>query len=276
MKKLLFILLVLILLVSLPACSRGEGGAAGFGAGGGQSLREGSTAPLHSSIAQDQTYQQLLGLNILLYPPPIDDPKFESFGAAHWDLDATAFAQAMKGAFSGQMGADAVYEPQVEALKDDPLVAQVQEQIYNGEPVQVGWVYGNNSSLDYLEYNGQPVTLVTSEPVVIFVGDKANLDNTTWQYDAGKTSAFYVPANTVVTINPEVLRSAPVRIADGTGQLTAVIVPEGVGVEAASPGSGMDQALAAKDRWVFAFPGIPGGFYEGLTGKNTAIEPVDR
>jgi hypothetical protein len=275
MKKILFILLVLIMLVSLPACSRGEGGAAGFGAGGGQSLREGSTAPLHSSIAQDQTYQQLLGLNILLYPPPIDDPKFEPFGTAQWDLDATAFTAAMKSAFSGQMGASAVYEPQVEALQDDPLVAQIQEQIYNGDPVQVGWIYGNNSSLDALEYNGKPVTLVTSEPVVLFVGDKANLDNTTWKYDTGKTSAFYIPANTVVTINPEILRSAPIRIADGTGQLTAVIVPEGVGVEAASPGTGMDQALVAKDRWVFALPGIEGGFFEGLTGSNKSIEPID-
>ena len=173
MKKMLMVLLTLAMMTSLAACSRGEGGAAGFGAGAGQSLREGSTAPLHSSIAQDQTYQKLLGMNILLYPPPIDDPKFEPFGTAHWDLDATAFAQAMKSAFTGQMDTTAVYEPQVDAIKDDPLVAQIQEKIYNGEPVQVGWTYGKNPSLDYLEYNGKPVTLVTSEPVVLFLGDKA-------------------------------------------------------------------------------------------------------
>ncbi len=275
MKKLLFSLLVLTMLVSLAACSRGEGGAAGFGAGAGQSLREGSTAPLHSSIAQDQTYQKLLGLNILLYPPPVDDPKFDAFGKANWELDATAFAQAAKAAFAGQMGESAVYEPQVDALKDDPLVAQIQEQVYNGEPVQVGWVYGNNPRLDTLEYNGKPVTLVTTDPVVLFVGDKANMDTTAWKYDTGKTSAFYIPANTVVTINPEVLRSAPIRIADGTGQLTAVILPAGVGVEAAAAGAGMDQALVAKDRWIFALPGVAGGFFEGLTGSNKAIEPID-
>ena len=275
MKKILLILVTLAMLASLAACSRGEGGAAGFGAGGGQSLREGSTAPLHSSIAQDETYQKLLGLNILLYPPPVDDPKFEAFGTAHWDLDATAFTQAMKSAFKGQMDTTAVYEPQVAALQDDPLVAQIQEKIYNGDPVQVGWIYGKNPSLDYLEYNGKPVTLVTTEPVVLFLGDKAKLDAATWKFDVGNTTAFYIPANAVVTINPEVLRSAPIRIADGTGQLTAVILPEGVGVGPASPGSGMDQALVATDRWIFALPGVPGGYYEGLTGKNKTIEPVD-
>lgn len=275
MKKMLMVLLTVAMLAALAACSRGEGGAAGFGAGGGQSLREGSTAPLHSSIAQDQTYQKLLGMNILLYPPPIDDPKFEPFGAAHWDLDAAAFAQTMKSAFTGQMDTTAAFEPQVDALKDDPLVAQIQEKIYNGEPVQVGWTYGKNPSLDFLEYNGKPVTLVTSEPVVLFVGDKGKLDTATWKYDTDNTSAFYIPANTVVTLNPEVLRSAPVRVADGTGQLTAIITPQGVGAEPASPGSGMDQALVANDRWIFALPGIPGGYFEGLTGSNKTIEPVD-
>lgn len=275
MKKILMVLSALAMLVSLTACGRGEGGAAGFGAGGGQSLREGSTAPLHSPIAQDPTYQKLLGLNILLYPPPVDDPKFEPFGTAHWDLDASAFVQAMKEAFKGQMGATAVYEPQVDALKDAPLVAQIQEKIYNGQEVQVGWVYGKNSSLDYLEYNGKPVTLVTAEPVVIFLGDKAKLDTTTWKFDTSNATAFFIPANTVVTINAEVLRSAPIRVAEGSGQLTAVILPQGVALEPASPGSGMDQALVANDRWVFALPGVPGGYFEGLTGKNKTINKVD-
>lgn len=275
MKNMLVVLLAFAMLASLVACSRGEGGAAGFGAGGGQSLREGSTAPLHSSIAQDQTYQKLLGLNILLYPPPVDDPKFEPFGVAHWDLDAAAFAQAMQSAFTGQMDATAVYEPQVEALQDDALVAQIQEKIYNGEPVQVGWIYGKNPSLDYLEYNGKPVTLITSEPVVLFLGDKGKLDTAAWKYDVANTSAFFIPANTVVTLNPEILRSAPIRVADGTGQLTAIITPQGVGVEPASPGSGMDQALVANDRWIFAFPGVMGGYYEGLTGSNKSINKVD-
>ena len=275
MKKMLMILLVLAMLAALTACSRGEGGAAGYGAGAGQSLRQGSTAPLHSSIAQDQTYQKLLGMNILLYPPPVDDPKFEPFGTAHWDLDPTTFTQAMKSAFKGQMDTTAVYEPQVEALKNDPLVAQIQEKVYNGQPVQVGWIYGKNPGLDYLEYNGKPVTLVTSEPVVLFLGDKAKLDPATWKFDVGNTSAFYIPANAVVTLNPEVLHSAPIRVADGTGQLTAVIVPQGVGVETASPGAGIDQALVAKDRWIFALPGVPGGYYEGLTGSNKTINKVD-
>ena len=156
MKKTLFGLLIMIFLLGASGCGRGEGGAAGYGAGGGQSLRQGSTSPLHSSIAQDPTYQKLLGLNILLYPPPVDDPKFEPFGSASWDLDTKAYIESVKAKFTGQKGDLAVYEPKVDGLADDPLVKQIQDTVYEGKPVQVGWVYGSNDSLDYLEYNGGP------------------------------------------------------------------------------------------------------------------------
>jgi hypothetical protein len=274
MKKNIPILLFIILF-AITGCSRGEGGAAGYGAGGGQSLREGSTSPLHSPIAQDQTYQKVLGLNILLYPPPVDDPKFEEFGAAHWELDPADFVEAVRSEFKGQLGEHAVYEPRVESLQDHPFVAQIQETIYNGEPVQVGWVYGNNTDLDYLELNEAAVTLVTVENSVLFVGSKAKLDTSAWTYDANDTAAFYVPANSVISLKPETLHSAPVRVSEEAGALTAVIVPEGLGVEPASPGQGMDQALVSNGRWVFAFPGLEAGFYEGMTGSNKSIVSVD-
>ncbi len=274
MKKSL-IVLILAALLGLTACGRGEGGAAGYGAGGGQSLRQGSTSPYHSSIAQDQTYQKLLGLNILLYPPPIDDPKFESLGVPHWELDASSFVQAMKDNFKGQMGDQVIYEPKVDALQGQPLVAQIQETIYGGEPIQVGWIYGDNANLDFVEFNGVTVTLVTVDNAVIFAGEKANLDTSAWTYDVKNLTAFYIPANTVVAFKSETIRSAPIRVSKATGQLTAVITPVGVGLESASPGSGMDQALVAKDRWVFAASGVGGGFYEGLTGGSRSINPVD-
>lgn len=275
MNKAFLWLLILIFMIGLMGCSRGEGGAAGYGAGGGQSLREGSTSPLHSPIAQDATYQKLLGLNILLYPPPVDDPKFETFGAAHWDLDPTDFVQNMKSQFSGQKGEQVVFEPVVDSLAEHPLIKQIQDQIYEGKPVQVGWFYGNNANLDYLVHNGVPVTLITGENALIFAGEKAKLDPSAFTFNTKDAKAFYIPANTVVTLKPETLYSAPLRVTDAAGQLTAVVVPEGVGVEPASPGAGMDQALVAKDRWVFALPDVIGDFFEGLTGSNKSIVPAD-
>jgi hypothetical protein len=275
MKKTLFGLLIVILLLSIAGCGRGEGGGAGYGAGGGQSLRQGSTSPLHSPIAQDATYQKLLGLNILLYPPPVDDPKFEPFGAAHWDLDAKAYVEMVKSKFSGEKGKKAVYEPVVDGLADDPLIKQIQDTIYEGKPIQVGWVYGDNDALDYLEYNAGPVTLITTENALVFAGDKAELDPTNFTFDVKDTKAFFIPANAVVTLKPDTLHSAPIRVTDKAGQLTVVILPEGTGVEKASPGSGMDQALVAKNRWIWAFPDNLEGFFAGLTGSNKSIVPAD-
>lgn len=274
MKTARSLLLALTGLLALAACGRSEGGAAGYGAGAGQSLREGSTSPLHSSIAQDKTYQTLLGLNIILYPPPIDDPKFEAFGMTHPELDPTEFVQAMRDDFDGDMGEEPVFEPRIDALSDHPLLQQISETVFGGEPVQVGWIYGNNDGLDYLEARDTPVTFVTAENTVIFVGDRAKMDEATWTFDTKLARAFYIPANAVITINPGVLHSAPVRVANTTGQLTAVITPEGAGLQAAPPGDGFDQALVADGRWVFAFEGVD-DYFPGLTGNRTTITAVD-
>jgi len=67
----------------------------------------------------------------------------------------------------------------------------------------------------------------------------------------------------------------PVRVLKKTGQLTAIITPKGLGLERVSPGAGMDQALVANGRWIFALPDNSQGYYAGLTGKSISIEPAD-
>jgi hypothetical protein len=275
MIKTLSKLFILIVVLASAGCSRGEGGAAGYGAGGGQSLREGSTSPLHSAIAQDQTYQRFLGLNILDYPPPVDDAKFDPYGEARWELDATDFVQTMKGAFTGIMELQAVYEPEVQALEGLALIDQVRETVYGGQPVQVGWVYGNNGNLDFVEYNGVPVTLITGDPALLYLAFQEDFDSSNWTLETSQLKPFYTPANTVLVLNADTIRSAPLRVVNATGQLTAVIVPDGVGVESATAGSGFDQALVAKDRWVFALPDVIAGYYVGLSGRNRSIVPID-
>lgn len=272
MKRLSLLLIVLIVMALATSCGDGE---KGYGAGGGQSLREGSTAPYHSAIAQDETYQTVLGLNILLYPAPVDEESFDPLGAAHWELDPADFTQMMRESFDGEMGEQAVYEPVVEALQDHPFIEQVQEVIYDGEAVQVGWVYGNNSSLDYLQNNGVTVTLVSAEDMSLFAGPKEKFDEATSTYATKDAKAFYVPTNSVIELKPDTLYSMPVRVIKSTGQLTAVIMPAGIGLEPASPGSGFDQGLVANNLWIFALPDVDGGYYAGLTGKNIDIEAAD-
>jgi hypothetical protein len=270
MKRLPLLLIALIVIGLATACGSRE---SGLGAGGGQSLREGSTAPYHSPIAQDETYQTVLGLNILLYPAPVDEPSFEPLGAPHWELDPAEFTELMRTSFTAALGEKAVYEPVVEALQDHPFIEQVQETIFGGEPVQVGWTYGNNSLLDTLQYHGVTVVLVFAEDAVLFAGPKDKFDQATGTFATSNAKAFYVPANAVIELKPGTLYSMPVRVIKSAGQLTAIILPQGTGLEPASPGSGFDQGLVANNLWIFGFP--DSGFYAGLTGNNIAIEAAD-
>jgi len=275
MKKTTLFFAALVVVTVLSACARG-GSATQPTPSWQESLKKGATAPYHSVIAQDPTYQKVLGLNILLYPAPIDDPKIGAFGKSDWKLDASDFVQAMTKAFAGkQMGDKAVYEPVVSALQNDPFVAEVRDTIYDGQPVQVGWIYGNTNGLDLLEYNDAAVTLIPANDIVVFFGQKSKLDTQTWSYNTSDTTAFYAPAKSVIALLSDTMHSSPVRVHKATGQLTAVITPAGVGIDRATPGQGMDQALVAKERWVFALPDAGAGYYVGLKGQKILIEPAD-
>lgn len=271
MRKIVLFSILILALVIISAC----GGSEGLGAGGGQSLREGSTSPYHSDIAQNETYQTLLGLNILLYPAPVDDPKIDQYGKLHWDVDPTDFVNTMQESFTGTMSETAVYEPVVEALQDHPFVSEIQELVYDGKPVQVGWVYGLNDSFEQLELNGVPVTLVPLNDSVIFLGSKDKFNTSDWTYASKDTQAFFMPDHVVLELLPDTLRSLPISAFSTDGYLVAVITPEGIGLEEATPGTGIDQALVGNNRWVFGFPDNLAGFFPGLTGRDISIEPAD-
>ena len=218
----------LIMAIALVAC---RGDEEGLGAGGGQSLREGSTAPYHSPIAQDETYQTVLGLNILLYPAPVDEETFDAFGSPHWELDPSDFTQTLLAAFDGEMSEESVYEPVVEALQDDPFIAQIQEVIYGGEPVQVGWIYGNTGDLELMYQTTVSATLVPANDIMLFAGLEGDLDTASGTIDSKNTDPYFTPHNSVIEMSPGSLFSIPIRAIKESGQLTAVIVPQGVELE---------------------------------------------
>lgn len=231
-------LLSLITIIALVSCGGGE---EGLGAGGGQSLREGSTALYHSPIAQDETYQTILGLNILLYPAPVDEESFAVYGTPHWELDPSEFTQVMLDAFDGEMGEESVYEPVVESIQDDPFIAQIQDIIYDGEPVQVGWVYGNTGDLELMYHTTVSTTLIPANDVMLFAAADSDLDAASGTIDSKNTSPYFTPHNSVIEMGPGSLFSIPIRAIKESGQLTAVIVPEGVELEPVTlTGSGIN------------------------------------
>jgi len=221
-------LLYLITIIALVACG---GGDEGLGAGGGQSLREGSTALYHSPIAQDETYQTVLGLNILLYPAPVDEESFTAYGSPHWELDPSEFTQAMRDAFDGEMSEASVYEPVVESLQDEPFIAQIQEVLYDGEPVQVGWIYGNTGDLELMYHTTVSTTLIPANDVMLFAAADSDIDAAGGAIDSQNTNPYFTPQDSVIEMGPGSLFSVPIRAIKESGQLTAVIVPEGTELE---------------------------------------------
>jgi len=57
-------------------------------------------------------------------------------------------------------------------------------------------------SLGFLEYDDATVTLISAEPVILFVGEKDKIDTEKWTYSTKDAEGFYIPENSVIELYP--------------------------------------------------------------------------
>jgi hypothetical protein len=82
--------------------------------------------------------------------------------------------------------------------------------------------------------NPVSVTLIPANDVVIFVGASSDIDETAGTLASKDANGYFTPQNSVIEVGPETLYSFPARVIKESGQLTAIIVPEGVELEQVS------------------------------------------
>ncbi len=282
MNKLTWFEAALLAILALAGCS-GRGGTSGPLATAGPtspSLVQGQTAPYHSKIAQSEVFQKVVGLNFSVYPAPVDEKAFDSYGIRHDELDATAFIQFVQDGFAKQQVEELTFTPSIETLEKHPFATEV-AKLFDGKPIQIGLVYGRNSSIDFLEYTKTKKVLIPLYDMIVLLGarDKINVEN--WTYDIKQAKGFFVPANSVIELSENTMSSPPLMVHTATGEMTIVVLPKGTGQPMTETPSkvGEDKALVAQNHWVFALSGVKAneeaGYYTGLLGKNISIMPAD-
>ena len=66
---------------------------------------------------------------------------------------------------------------------------------------------------------------------MLFAGSDGDLDAAAGTIDSKNTNPYFTPHNSVIEMGPGSLFSIPVRAIKESGQLTVVIVPQGVELE---------------------------------------------
>jgi hypothetical protein len=142
--------------------------------------------------------------------------------------------------------------------------------------VEFGYVNGNNSKLNALEYHKSSEINVALTPLVLILALHSDLiDN---QLDINKVKIFLLPERTTIELHPKTLHFSPCKVSD-EGFKCGVILPMGTNmdfVKAKNQDYKENKLLFKTNKWLLAHPEhqkmISLGAYIGLNGKNIEIK----
>lgn len=161
-------------------------------------------------------------------------------------------------------------------------------------PLEVGYCNGINSRLNGLEYHKSPEVDIAVTDLLLLLGRKSDIGPGA-MYESKNLECFFIPAGTVLALNPEVLHFCPCR-AEACGYKNIIALPRGtnevlsgedlafalsvvdLGREGMKETSSIEaRLLFMKNKWLLAHPDrtilVERGAFPGIRGENIEIAP---
>jgi hypothetical protein len=150
------------------------------------------------------------------------------------------------------------------------------DEVFGNIEIQMGYVNGNNTKLNALEYHKSSEINIALTPLVLILALQTDLiDN---QLDTNKVKVFFVPPKTAVEFHPKTLHFSPCKVSDG-GFKCGVVLPLGTNtqfVKAKHYKDKENQLLFKTNKWLLAHAEhkkmVELGAYVGLKGTNIEIK----
>lgn len=166
-----------------------------------------------------------------------------------------------------------VYVPSAPALEALPIARQLQNQVYGGMPIQLGYCNGENHTLNCLEYHrGCELNIPADDSILLLAPLQKVADG---KLDTAQVEAFLAPAGVIVLLYETTLHYAPCSA--GGGFRVVIVLPRGTNMEkpAIEGCNQEDGMLFACNKWLLAHPDsgeAKAGAYIGLVGCNITVE----
>lgn len=200
----------------------------------------------------------------------VTDPAFAQYGRVLTEeLTVVELISAMEKTEAPED--NVVYYPSIEELEALPEVKAVQDRLFGGLDIQVGYCNGTNSLLNALEYHRSSEFGVAVTDLILLVGRQQDI-GADYTYDTSRVEAFLMKAGEVAELYATTLHYAPCGV-DGKPFRNVVILPKGTNTEIEkTAGESEGVLLAARNKWLIAHEeaGIEGAFI-GLQGENLRV-----
>lgn len=170
------------------------------------------------------------------------------------------------------------YYPSISKLEDTRVKSHLEQQLYGGQEIQIGYCNGNSTELNGLEYHKCSEVTVAVTEMVLMLGYTWDIVNN--QYDTSKVEVFYLRKGDAVELFQTTLHFAPSRVQTEIFK-SIIILTKGTNTDLITPvlqGEGEERLLFKKNKWLLAHPEreilVKQGVYPGLIGKNLKVEIV--
>lgn len=167
---------------------------------------------------------------------------------------------------------DVVYVPSVEALEKCDVKKDLENQMYGGLPIQIGYCNGNNNKLNAVEYHRSSEVDISVNGLILLLGKQEDIKED-FTYDTANIEAFYVPAKMAVELYATTLHYAPCTYEGEAGFQCVVVLPKDTNTEFCFElADGESRLMTAKNKWLIAHKdaNIEGAFC-GLIGENIEL-----
>ncbi|MBQ6380795.1 MAG: DUF4867 family protein [Clostridia bacterium] len=205
----------------------------------------------------------------------IFDKEFESFGRVVEDYDFSALA-AYLNAKTPMPESGSIYLPSEAGMESMPEFETLQNEVYGGMPIQIGYCNGKNTLYGGLEYHKGSEINVPGTDLCVVLGHVWQIKDN--KFYVGDETVFYVPAGTVFEMYQTTLHLTPCMVSDA-GFRNIVVLPKGTNtpLEAKpAPAVGEAALLLEKNKWVLSHPEnasfMKKGAFPGLIGENKEIK----
>lgn len=204
------------------------------------------------------------------------DEEFKSFGRIVTGIDFSEIINEMEKTEIPENGN--VYFASVKELESCSVFDEVQNILYGGMPIQIGYCNGRNTTYNGFEFHkGSEINIAVTDFMLVLGHTYDIKDN---KYYVGNETVFFVPKGTVIEMYQTTLHLSPCRVCD-EGFKDVVILPKGTNTPLDEKIKNDDlesQLLLQKNKWVVAHkdrePLVKQGAYIGLIGENKELKYV--
>ena len=169
-----------------------------------------------------------------------------------------------------------VYFPSIAEMEALPVFTEVQNTLYGGMPIQIGYCNGRNTTYNGFEYHkGSEINIAVTDFMLVLGHTWEIEDN---KYYVGNEKIFFVPKGTSIEMYQTTLHLSPCRVCD-EGFKDIVILPRGTNTPLESKDKTADtesELLLQRNKWVLAHkdrePLVKQGAHIGLIGENKELK----